>query len=202
MQDQDYTKDISETNQPAVSRQEKLQRLLIEGAVLKELTALHNAFKAEVAAEFSPGDRAEVKNRQGLKMGSASMSLPNKAAVCNDRSVLLAMATEAGAEVYDTLPDPNSERGQLALKVLEEHAPELLEPIVSKSDVDAVAKNVLEQWQITGELPAGWEIVDASKPRFTVTPGRTSVAKAAVNHLVGDVRGLISRKALEKGGEE
>lgn len=179
-----------------------LQRLIIEAAVLKRLYAAHAEFKEQVAANFTPGDKRAVKNPQGLALGSVSMSAPNKKATCEDRNILLAMADEQGREIIDGLPTPDSDKGQALIAYLAEHAPEFLDSTVTPDDYKAMSEEVLEQWQITGTLPAGWGISDASAPRFSVTPGRSKPAQAAITHLVREVETVLDMPALTTGEEE
>ena len=179
-----------------------LQRLIIEAAVLKRLYAAHADFKAEVAKDFTPGDRRAVKNQQGLALGSVSMSAPNKKAVCDDQQIILAEAQERGMEIIDALPATDTEAGQEAIAVLLEHAPHLLASDVSKEDREEIADTVLEHWQITGTIPTGWTIEDASTPRFSITPGRSKAAQAAIEHLVGEIDTILTPKAITTGKDE
>lgn len=181
---------------------EALQRLIIEAAVLKRLYAAHADYKQQVAKHFTPGDKRAVKNPQGLNIGSVSMSAPNKLAVCEDRQILLAEAKERGMEIIDALPATDSEAGQEAIAVLLEHAPHLLASDVSKEDREEIAGTVLEHWQITGAIPTGWTIEDASAPRFSITPGRSKPAQAAIEHLVGEIETILTPKAITTGKDE
>ena len=179
-----------------------LQRLIIENAVLKQMYAAHAEFKQQVARSFTPGDKRAVKNAQGLEMGSVSMSAPNKRAVCKDQQIILAEAQERGMEIIDALPATDTEAGQEAIAVLAEHAPHLLASDVSKEDREEIAGTVLEHWQITGTIPTGWTIEDASAPRFSITPGRSKAAQAAIEHLVGEIDTILTPKAITTGKDE
>lgn len=160
------------------------ERLLLQSAVLKQLNVIHGEFKNELAAELRPGDKHPVKNAQGLALGSVSMSAPGKKAVCTDKHVLLAEADERGMEIVDGLPDTTDPRHQEIIDLLFDLRPDLLESHVVKDDAEKLAAEVLQNWQITGELPTGWEIKEASEPRLTVSPGRSTAAKAAIAFLV------------------
>lgn len=179
-----------------------LQRLIIEAAVLKRLYAAHADYKQQVAKGFTPGDKRAVKNPQGLALGSVSMSAPNKKAVCKDQSIILAEAQERGMEIIDALPPTDSEAGQEAIAVLLEHAPHLLTSDVSKEDREEIADTILEHWQITGAIPTGWTIEDASAPRFSITPGRSKAAQSAIEHLVGEIDTILTPKAITTGKDE
>lgn len=188
-----------QTESPDLRGPEIMQRLLVEAAVLKRLHAAHKDLKDAVARQFTAGEKVTVKNAQGLALGSASMAAPNKKAVCDDQSILLAHADEKGMELVDTLPHPDTDKGQALIEFLLENAPDFLETSISTEDHKELAAGVLEQWQITGELPAGWEIRDASSPTFRLTPGRSKPAVAAVDHLVGQVDDLL---AITSGKDE
>lgn len=177
---------------------EDYQRYLLQKVVLDELFKIHKDYGRQIEKSFEPGDKRSIKNAQGVALGSLSKSMPSKKAVCADASILAAMAEEKGMELIDTLPsDPN--RLQDAVNYLFEHAPELLDIHVSKEDEKELAAAVLEQWQITGELPTGWDVVDASAPSFRVSKGRSDAAKAATEHLLGQTTELLQ---LDRGQGE
>lgn len=180
------------SNTAPVKTDQAILRVMIESHLLDTLYARHKALKDALAEEFATGEKHDVKNDQGLKLGTLSKSAPNKRAVCTDESILLAEASVRGMEMVDSLPRPGTPEAVKIINFLHDHAPELLpDPTISKADGDAIAKEVLEQWQITGEVPAGWEIEDASAPRFTLRKGTSAPAKAAMAHLVGEVEGLL-----------
>ncbi|OFP17185.1 hypothetical protein HMPREF2998_03060 [Corynebacterium sp. HMSC065A05] len=183
-------------NTPDTITVKDYERVLLQAAVLKQLYARHAELKDMIQAQLTPGDKRAVKNAQGLTLGSVSMSAPNKKAVCNDPAVLLGMAQDKGLEIIDALPQPADPRYQEIVDFLYETRPDLLDSGVSRDDEKELAEQVLSQWQITGQLPAGWEVVEASKPRFSVTPGRSKGAKAAIAYLT-DQAGTILE--LEQG---
>lgn len=170
--------------------------VLVESAVLDRLYAKHKERKEALAAAFNPGEKFDVTNDQGLKLGTISMSQPNKKAVPVDISVIAVQALERGYELTDRLPEPGSPNYDKAIQVLSEHAPELLPPpVVPTSAINAIAQEMLEQWQITGQPPIGWEIRDASRPTFRVakTRGREGkIAQKAIDHLVNQIDGILA----------
>lgn len=188
-----------QSNIPALKSASTLQRVLLQAAVLKKLNGAHKEFKDQVALAFAPGEKVEITNAQSLKLGSASMSQPSKTAVCKDEAVMLAMADDRGMEIVDALPRNDSEKGQAAIDYLLEHAPHLLDSSVTSDDAKTLATEVFESWQVTGELPLGWEIKEASDPQFSVTPGRTKPAVAAIDHLVAQITNLMDTQAIEEG---
>ncbi|WP_044027531.1 hypothetical protein [Corynebacterium glutamicum] len=180
-----------------------IQRLVIEAAMLKRLYALHNDFKAEVAEALNPGDSIKAKNAQALDIGTVTMSSPNNKAVPTDESILVAEAQERGMELVDRLPNNDTPEAVAIIDYLLEHAAHLLPaPTVSKDDLETIAKDVLEAWQETGRKPLGWEIKQASTPSISVRPGTSKVAKAAIDHIVGEVHQLLPETPqLEKKKE-
>lgn len=197
MSDKAYT---AEDRAKDLRSEGSLKRLLIEAAVLKKMQDAHKLYKSDVQKTLSTGESIKVKNDQGLELGSVSMTSPSMKAVCSDKSILLATADERGMELVDSLPAPGSDKYQQVVDYLYENAPELLETNVTRDDADQLGKEVLENWQITGELPAGWKTVEASTASIRVTPGRSAPAKAAIDHLVGKMNDILpaTPKGLEK----
>ena len=172
------------TPEHANAKYDLAQRVILQAAILGKLYEVHKAEKKQLEKELQPGDKRTVTNEQGVKLGTASMSQPNKKAVCSDRATLLAMADEDGAEIIDALPPEGDPRHQEIIDLLFEIRPDLLDSGVSKADEKHLADKVLEKWQITGELPAGWEITDASTARMTIRKGSDKVAKASIEHMI------------------
>lgn len=167
-------------------------RLTLEAAALKHLIARHEDLKTTIGKTFNPGDKRTIKNAQGVTLATVSKTEPNKKAVCNDTNILLAMANDRGLEIVDSLPAPDSDKGRQILELLEEHAPHLLDSAVTEADQKILAAEVLKKWQITGELPTGWEIKQASNPRFGVSLGRTSTAQAATAHMLTQIDDVLA----------
>ncbi|APT87418.1 hypothetical protein [Corynebacterium flavescens] len=177
----------TQTNTPApapASERDPFEKVILQSAVLKKLNGIHKTFKEELAKQLTPGDKKTVKNAQGLEIGSFSVTAPGKKAVCTDPAVLLGMAEDAGAEIIDLLPHPSTEKAHELVTYLAENRPDLLDFSISNEDEAEISGKVLEHWQVTGELPAGWEIKESSSPSIRVTPGRSKVAKAAIEALV------------------
>lgn len=175
----------------------EINALLEQAEVLKILNGLHDQAKKNVAKFFAAGDKKAVKNAQGVELGSVSMTSPNKRAVCTDDAILMAMADDRGMEIIDGLPtDP--EALQQCINIIYEHAPELLVQSISKEDRQELEGDVLRRWQVTGEVPTGWVIKDASTPRFTVAPARTALAKEALRYQVAPIARKIGLE-IEKG---
>ena len=170
---------------------DKLIRLITEAALLDELYKRHKGFKEELAGGFEPGDKRTIKNAQGLELGSASKTAPAPKAVPDDMGGVLAQADTEGRELIDTLPEPGTPEYDEALDLVFTHAPHLLRTSIAKDDADAMAKDVLEHWQITGEIKPGWKITEGSKATFRLNKGRSKAAKAAVAHLVKQFDGLL-----------
>ena len=197
------------TNRPAtqgqLSKNERAVRLVKQKYVLDLLYAIHEDETAALAGKYEPGDKAEIKNDHGVKIGTVSMSNPNKKAVPDDDSVLLGYAVEHGYEVEDMLPDNDTPEAVEIVKLVAAAGREdLLVPSISKDDADEIKAKVLENWEYTGgkELPLGWEVKDASNPRFTVRKGSSAQAKAAFERETAPIREALENSAfreLEKG---
>lgn len=175
------------------------EKVLLQAVVLRKLNGIHKEFKDSITHDMEPGDKRTVKNAQGLELGSVSKSAPGKKAVCTDNAVLLAMAEEQGCEIVDGLPAPSDPRHEEVIRLLMELGrTDLLESAVVKEDADAIAAKVLEDWQISGQLPTGWEIKEASSPRVAINSKRSNAARAAIDHLVKEAGTVLALEAGEK----
>ncbi|MFS0079479.1 hypothetical protein ACL1FX_07595 [Corynebacterium striatum] len=175
------------------------EKVLLQAVVLRRLNGIHKEFKDSITGDLNPGDKRTVKNAQGLELGSVSISAPGKKAVCTDNAVLLAMAEEQGREIVDGLPSPSDPRHEEIVGLLMELGrTDLLESAVVKEDADAIAAKVLEDWQISGQLPTGWEIKEASSPRVAINSKRSNAARAAIDHLVKEAGTVLALEAGEK----
>mgnify|MGYP007026314863 CR=1 FL=1 len=175
------------------------EKALLQAVVLKRLNGIHKEFKDSITRDMEPGDKRTVKNAQGLELGSVSKSAPGMKAVCTDSAVLLAMAEEQGREIVDGLPAPSDPRHEEIISLLMELGrTDLLESAVVKEDADTIAAKVLEDWQISGQLPTGWEIKEASSPRVAINSKRSNAARAAIDHLVKEAGTVLALEAGEK----
>lgn len=172
------------TPEHANAKYDLAQRVILQAAILGKLYEVHKAEKKQLEKELHPGDKRTVTNEQGVKLGTASMSQPNKKAVCTDHSVLLAMADDHGLEIIDALPAPDDPRHQEIIDLLFEIRPDLLDSSISRDDEKHLANHVLKEWQIKGDPAPGWEIKDSSAPRMTIRKGTDEVAKAAIEHMI------------------
>lgn len=168
---------------------ENLFGVLVENAVLKRLNGIAKERREATAKAFEPGMKREIVNAQGVKMGSVSMSRPNKRVVPDDQSVLLGAAQDAGCELIERLPDNDTPEAVEIINIITEAGRDdlLTIGISNKEEEELVAKRT-EQWGIDGKVPTGWHVEDASNPRFSVTPGRTKPAKAALDHVLSEVQ--------------
>ena len=160
------------------------QRVVLQSAILGKLYEMHKEEKRELEKQLAPGDKRTVTNNQGVKLGTASMSQPSKKAVCTDPAVLLGMAEDYGLEITDSLPDKEDPRSQKIIDLLFEDHKELFDSDISKEDKKFLSNKILEEWQITGRLPVGWEIRDASTSRMSINKATDNIAKAAIDHMI------------------
>lgn len=195
----------SNPNHPAtqgqLTKNERAARLIKQKFVLDMLYAVHKDETAELAAQYEPGDKAEIKNDNGVKIGTVSMSTPNKKAVPDDDSVLLGYTVEHGYEVEDMLPANGTPEAAELVKLVEAAGREdLLVPSVTAEVEKEVCQEVLKGWEFSGgeELPLGWEIQDASSPRFTVAKGRSAQAKAAFEREMEPIRAALAQSAFRE----
>ena len=195
------------TNEPTkatsfgqLTRQQMLLRVLKQRYMLNLMWAIHNDDTARIAAGYEAGDKTEVKNEQGVKLGSVSMSNPSKKAVADDDSVLLGYAVEHGHEVEDFLPEPGTPEYNAVIDLVyaSGREQELLRPSVTSEVRKEIQAEVLEAWEITGETPTGWSIKDASNPRFTVTLGRTAKSKLAMEHAMKPIIDALPQTAFKE----
>lgn len=189
------------TPTPALETTERdpYEKVLLQAVVLRKLNGIHKEFKDSITRDMEPGDKRTVKNAQGLELGSVSKSAPGMKAVCTDSAVLLAMAEEQGREIVDGLPAPSDPRHEEIIRLLMGLGlTNLLEPAVVKEDADEIAAKVLEDWQISGHLPTGWEIKEASSPRVAINSKRSNAARAAIDHLVKEAGTVLALEAGEK----
>lgn len=198
-----------------MSNEKELERLrgddnllgvLIENAVLKRLNCLAKERRELTAKAFEPGMRREVVNGQGVKMGTVGMSRPNQRVVPDDPSVFLGAAIEDNLEVIEALPDNDTPEAVEIIDIITKAGREdLLVLTVSREDRELMIAERTEQWGIDGKVPTGWHVEEASTPRFTVTPGRTKPAKAALDHVLGEVQeafGINISGQLPEGAKE
>lgn len=194
-----HTHDNTTTPALETAERDPYEKVLLQAVVLRKLNGIHKEFKDSITRDMEPGDRRTVKNAQGLELGSVSKSAPGMKAVCTDGAVLLAMADEQGREIVDGLPSPSDPRHEEIIRLLMELGrTDLLESAVVKEDADEIAAKVLEDWQISGQLPTGWEIKEASSPRVAINSKRSNAARAAIDHLVKEAGTVLALEAGEK----
>lgn len=193
------------TNHPAtqgqLTKNERAARLIRQKFVLDMLYAIHKDETAALANEYEAGDKAEIKNDMGVKIGTVSMSNPNKKAVPDDDSVLLGYAVEHGHEVEDVLPaDGTPEAHEIIGLVYAAGREDLLTPSVTAEVEKEICQEVLKNWEFTGgkELPLGWEIKDASTPKFSVRKGASAQAKAAFEAEMEPIRAALAESAFRE----
>lgn len=179
-----------DANQAQASELSIEYRLALQKHVLDRLFAEHKELLEDYKQQFKPGDKKTAQNPQGVQLASFSMSAPKKVAVCTDSSVLAAMAEEENMELVDVLPR-DADRLQELLNHVYETRPDLLDISISKEDEKELSEKVFKTWLVTGELPAGWEIKEASSPSFRVTKARNDQAKAVIDHLFGQAADIL-----------
>lgn len=195
----------TDTNRPIpagqLTKNEQAARLIKQKYVLDMLYGIHKDEVNALANQYEAGDKADIKNENGVKIGTVSMSNPNKKAVPDDASVLLGYATGHGYEVEDMLPaDGTPEAHEIIDLVYTAGREDLLTASVTAQVEKEICQEVLKNWEFTGgkELPLGWEIKDASNPRFTVTKGRSAQAKAAFEAEMEPIKDALAQSAFRE----
>lgn len=178
-----------------------LRNVLIRKYVLDELISYSKDMEAALNGALSSGEKIEVTNAQGVKLGSVSMSKPAPKAVPDSHEVAMGMAQDMGFEIIDTLPDPESDKGRELIDYLFENAPQFLDMSISRDDAKTMQEKVLEDWQITGKTPLGWQIQHPAG-KLTVTKLRQGtkngdIARKAVEHILSEMKApLLELEAL------
>ena len=195
----------TDTNRPIpagqLTKNEQAARLIKQKYVLDMLYGIHKDEVNALANQYEAGDKADIKNENGVKIGTVSMSNPNKKAVEDDASILLGYATDHGYEIEDMLPENGTKAANEIIGLIYAAGREdLLTPAVTPEDTEAIRAKVLEDWAFSGgkDLPLGWSIKDASTPRFTVAKGRSAQAKAAFEREMQPVREALANSAFRE----
>lgn len=185
--------------------QDTLRQLLMQDYALGQLYGIHKDLKADIAAQFDPGESVKIKNPQGFDLGSVNMSSPSKKAVPDDDSILLGYAVEHGYDVEDVLPARGTEEYNQVIDLIYAagREDELLRPAVTKEHEKEIVEKITADYGINEDsLPIGWTVKDASQPRFSLRKGTSPQAKAALEHFTAPVREALEIpefKQIEKG---
>lgn len=167
---------------------ENLARLVMQKAIIKEITAASKQEQAELHHSLSNGDSHSVVNGFGAKIGTISRSMPKPVAVVVDHAVVLPTFSPEDIELFvrDT-------RDEAVISVLLEHAPHLLSARPKETALKRVEAMVVKQWQKSGKTPEGWDI-RLKDGITTIRPN--SVASEAAQDLL---RGITATPELERG---
>lgn len=145
-------------------------RLIMQAAILKALKAEHDRLRAEVATELDPGDK-KAPRIDGVKIGTVTMSDPDPEAVVTDQAALTSWIHEHRPDLVRERPVRiNPDRMAEAVKVLEQHAPDLLLPDAYEVPEWALAQAVREAMG-DGLVPDGVDF-RAKSPVLSVRPGK------------------------------
>lgn len=195
----------TDTNRPIpagqLTKNEQAARLIKQKYVLDMLYGIHKDEVNALANQYEAGDKADIKNENGVKIGTVSMSNPNKKAVEDDASILLGYATDHGYEIEDMLPENGTEAANEIIGLIYAAGREdLLTPAVTPEDTEAIRAKVLEDWAFSGgkDLPLGWTIKDASTPKLSVRKGASAQAKAAFEREMQPVREALANSAFRE----
>lgn len=177
---------------------EHLEKVSMEVAVSKALYAVAKDHQNEVDALLENGQSIKVLNSRGVHIATVGKSNPQPKFVVADMAVVLPGAVDAGCEVVDLLPDDeSSEAYAAAVEVLAEHAPHLLRPVLPEHEEERLRDDVRTRWEVTGELPAGWEIQEARSGSTSVRVSK--VGKEMVAHLLEGTKSVLE---ITEGGKD
>lgn len=190
--------DLVKKNEARAPR--NLERAMLMAAVVKELKQQAEDAKGEIHHALQNGESIKVTNTRGAEIGSVYRTNPKPKFVVEDMAAVLPVAMDEGREIIDLLPqDPGSVEYAQAVEVLQEHAPGLLRSHVEGADLRDMAKQVEEDWKVTGNLPAGWAIQEARDGYTAMKPNETG--KKIVQNLLGETQVVLQLSGGDDGAE-
>ncbi|MGP9720927.1 MULTISPECIES: hypothetical protein [unclassified Corynebacterium] len=169
-------------------RQANADRVVLQSAVLKELKARHDEDRARLQEDMSRGEKLTAR-ADDASLGTVSYSDPKPKATVTDRAALL-------GHVAETQPDAIGLRitnMPAALAVLEEHAPEVLEPALEQHVEAQCLRDALGGEQVPG--------VEVSTGSPVMSVRASQAGKDAAAALVAGSLALAVQQELEAGDE-
>ena len=191
MQQPSYQIALRNEELPVLS-DENLIRIMHAKAILKHLGERVRMDIAEIESELVDGESRRITNQQGAHTLTVSKSRPQPKLAPVDEAAIMGEAVAKGMEITDLLPAEGTEEYAEAVRILTEHAPHLLRPTITESDLEVLTEAATLTWQATGVVPAGWDVVPASKPAVTFHP--TKVGKVMSQQLMDN---LFTNNAIE-----
>ena len=195
MQQPSYQIAVRNEELPVLS-DEHLINIMKADAFVKHLKDEVQMRRNVIAAEMAAGESRRITNAQGAHTLTVSKSRPQPKLAPVDEAVIMGEAVAKGMEITDLLPAEGTEEYAEAVRIISEHAPHLLRPVITGSDLDALAKEATMQWQTTGVVPEGWEVIPAGEPRLSLHP--TNVGKVISQQAVNDfMNSFFANDAIE-----
>ena len=163
-------------------------------SALRELLGLQVLAKAltdkrrELAAtlQLEPGEKINIATEWGESLGSYSRPKPSFAAVIDDRNVVAAELEENELD-FGIRPDKIDAAVQF---LIDNGLTDLLEVRIPEMVEKRHAAAVLAQWRKTGQVPAGWRIVEKEPGAARITP--TKLAKDMVADFINQNQDSIT----------
>jgi len=175
---------------------ENLETVLLQQAVVKELKKIADDGKQALHAVLADGEKRVVLNERGAELGSIYRTSSKPAAKIVDINVVAAQADEQGEEIIYRLPALGTPEYERVVDLVLSHDPDLAVVEIAPDGVKAMSEKVLADWEVTGNVPDGWEIVDG-KAGYTATR-LSAVGKRVVAHLMEGNAKLLEEATLKE----
>lgn len=184
------------TRKEKLLSRENLERTLLQQAVVKDLKRIADDSKAEIHSVLADGEKQVVKNERGAELGSIYRTSPKPAARIVDLAVVAAQADDAGEELEYKLPAPGTPEYQQVVELTLVHNEDLLILDLTPEAVKNLSEKVLKEWKVTGQVPAGWEIVEG-KSGYTVTR-LNDTGKEVLHRLMQGTQNLLDDVTMKE----
>ncbi|WP_293955051.1 hypothetical protein [uncultured Corynebacterium sp.] len=178
------------TRKEKLLSRENLEVAMLQDAVVKELTKIAKDSKSDIHSVLADGEKQLVRNERGVELGSIYRTSPKPTARVVDLAAVAAQADEAGEELEYRLPAPGTAEYQQAVELVLVHNEDLLVLDLTPEAVKNLSEKVLAEWQVTGKVPVGWEIVEGKSGYTAIRPN--AVGKEIVQRLMSGQQDLLA----------
>lgn len=192
----DTAKVVELTRKEKLLSRENLERTLLQQAVVKDLKKIADDSKAEIHSVLADGEKQVVKNERGAELGSIYRTSPKPTARIVDLAIVAAQADDAGEELEYRLPAPGTPEYQQVVELTLVHNEDLLILDLTPEAVKNLSEKVLKEWKVTGQVPAGWEIVEG-KSGYTATR-LNDTGKEVLQRLMQGTQGLLDDVTMKE----
>ena len=178
------------TRKEKLLSRENLEIAMLQDAVVKELTKIAKDSKNDIHSVLADGEKQLVRNERGVELGSIYRTSPQPPARVVDLAAVAAQADEAGEELEYKLPAPGTAEYQQVVELVLVHNEDLLVLDLTPEAVKNLSEKVLAEWQVTGKVPVGWEIVEGKSGYTAIRPN--AVGKEIVQRLMAGQQDLLA----------